>query len=342
MKNLCMFYFLYSLCFFGLKNSFLLSLPIDIVYTWVDGSDSEWLAIKNSSMPLDLAKAALVNGTVDGRFRDNQELRYSLRSIWQHAPFINHIYIVTMNQRPVWLANHPKVTIIDHKEIFKYKEDLPTFNSQAIESNIHRIPNLSEHFIYLNDDFFLGAEIVETDFFTDGQPHFFLEKKESPDGPAIEGETAYRKAWRNTNTFLNERYRREPRNFFLHSPYALVKSSMELFDREFPFIFKENSSHKFRSTDDYNVTNGLLHYSWLYNNKAIIKKIENIYISVKDDIFIKKTKEKLRILKKIQPKTFCLEDNMEVDFVLSQKLIHDFLEEYFPQAAPWEITNAVI
>ena len=34
----------------------------------------------------------------DSRFRDNDELRYSLRSLEQHAPWLRHIYIVTNGQ----------------------------------------------------------------------------------------------------------------------------------------------------------------------------------------------------------------------------------------------------
>ena len=35
---------------------------------------------------------------------------------------------------------------------------LPTFSSPAIEANLHRIPGLSEHFLYFNDDVFLGKK----------------------------------------------------------------------------------------------------------------------------------------------------------------------------------------
>src|SRR6185437_13294000 len=102
------------------------------------------------------------------------------------------------------------ISIIDHTEIFKDKKDLPTFNSQAIESNLHRIPHLAEHFIYFNDDFFLGAPVQHKDFFTSAQPHIFLEQVESPAGEPILGETAYRRAWRNTNNFLDEYFLVEP------------------------------------------------------------------------------------------------------------------------------------
>jgi len=56
------------------------------------------------------------------RYRDNQELRYSLRSIWKYAPWVRHIYIVTNGQVPRWLdINHPRLSIVTHADIFQNK-----------------------------------------------------------------------------------------------------------------------------------------------------------------------------------------------------------------------------
>ena len=93
--------------------------------------------------------------------------RYSLRSIEKFAPWILKVFIVTNGQVPDWLdANHPKVQIIPHELIFPNKSVLPTFSSSAIEMNLHRIPGLSEHFIYFNDDVFLGQPVYPYDFYT--------------------------------------------------------------------------------------------------------------------------------------------------------------------------------
>ena len=53
------------------------------------------------------------------------------------------------------------------KEIFDDPEDLPTFNSHAIEHNIYKIKGLSERFLYMNDDFFFGQYITLEDFYTE-------------------------------------------------------------------------------------------------------------------------------------------------------------------------------
>ncbi|XP_060101604.1 N-acetylglucosamine-1-phosphotransferase subunits alpha/beta isoform X2 [Heteronotia binoei] len=101
------------------------------------------------------------------RFEDNEELRYSLRSIERHAPWVRHIFIVTNGQIPSWLnLDNPRITIVTHQEIFQNVSHLPTFSSPAIESHIHRIPGLSQKFIYLNDDVMFGKDVWPDDFFS--------------------------------------------------------------------------------------------------------------------------------------------------------------------------------
>lgn len=101
------------------------------------------------------------------RFEDNEELRYSLRSVERYAPWIRHVFIVTNGQIPSWLnLDNPRVTIVTHQEIFRNLSHLPTFSSPAIETHLHRIPGLSQKFIYLNDDVMFGEEVWPDDFYS--------------------------------------------------------------------------------------------------------------------------------------------------------------------------------
>ncbi|ESN97148.1 hypothetical protein HELRODRAFT_85704 [Helobdella robusta] len=130
-------------------------LPIDVVYTWVNGSD-----------PI-LEFQLITEEISQNRFRDNDELLYSLRSLEQNAPWVRHVYIVTNGQIPSWLnLENPKLTLITHKKIFPNQSHLPTFSSPAIEAHLHRIPGLSDKFIYLNDDIFFGQPVWPDDFIT--------------------------------------------------------------------------------------------------------------------------------------------------------------------------------
>ncbi|XP_036432578.1 N-acetylglucosamine-1-phosphotransferase subunits alpha/beta [Colossoma macropomum] len=101
------------------------------------------------------------------RFEDNEELRYSLRSVERHAPWVRHIFIVTNGQIPSWLnLDNPRVTVVTHQDIFQNQSHLPTFSSPAIETHIHRIPGLSQKFIYLNDDVMFGKDVWPDDFYS--------------------------------------------------------------------------------------------------------------------------------------------------------------------------------
>ena len=99
------------------------------------------------------------------RFEDNDELRYSLRSVEKHAPWVRHIFIVTNGQIPSWLnLDNGRVTVVSHADIFVNKSHLPTFSSPAIESHLHRIPGISDWFIYMNDDVLFGRDVWPDDF----------------------------------------------------------------------------------------------------------------------------------------------------------------------------------
>ena len=161
-------------------------MKIDLVYTWVDGNDPKWQARKNDA--LRAAGKVPPAATAANRFDDNDELKYSLRSAEKFAPWINHIYIVTDGQRPAWLKDNPRLTVVDHKDIIP-KKCLPLFNSNAIEMFFGFIPGLSEHFLYANDDFFFNRP-VKPDFFFDkkGDPIVIMQEKPWPDKAFAKGD----------------------------------------------------------------------------------------------------------------------------------------------------------
>lgn len=142
-------------------------MKIDFVIPWVDGSDPEWIREKNHYLALQGQETIDVR---DARYRDWDELRYWFRGVEQYAPWVNKIYFVTNGQHPSWLVKeHEKLVWIKHEDYIP-KEYLPTFSANPIELNFHRIPNLSEHFVYFNDDMFLTAPTTEEDFFKDSLP----------------------------------------------------------------------------------------------------------------------------------------------------------------------------
>ena len=93
------------------------NIKIDMVYLWVDGNDENWLKEKNKwAKKLNIKNNPHQNNPC--RFIDNEELKYSLRSLEMYAPWINKIFIITNGQIPSWLdTSHPKIKIIRHDEI---------------------------------------------------------------------------------------------------------------------------------------------------------------------------------------------------------------------------------
>lgn len=143
-------------------------IDIDLVYLWVNGNDPAWIEKRDRYIGKPDQKTG---NNCAGRYADNNELMYSLRSVAKYAPWIHRIFIVTDNQTPQWLDTaNPRIRIVDHKEIMP-EECLPCFNSSVIEHFLHNIPGLSEHFIYANDDMLLNREVTpETFFAADGLP----------------------------------------------------------------------------------------------------------------------------------------------------------------------------
>ena len=82
-----------------------------------------------------------------------------MRSVHLFAPWVRRIHLVTAGQVPDWLdTDHPQVQVVDHRDILP-ADALPTFNSHAIETALHRVPDLTEQWVYLNDDVFLGRPL---------------------------------------------------------------------------------------------------------------------------------------------------------------------------------------
>ena len=140
---------------------------IDAVITWVDGSDKEYKKRleKHLTTPTNYKK----------QYLQANEIEYCVKSILKFAPFVRRIFIVTDSQKPSFtglkdLIVSKKVKVVDHKEIFKgYEKYLPTFNIRSIDAVLHRIEDLSEMFVYFNDDVFLINKIREEDWFVENK-----------------------------------------------------------------------------------------------------------------------------------------------------------------------------
>lgn len=146
------------------------NFPVDAVITWVDGNDPEWQMTYQKE----------IGRSIDNeRYIDINELYYCLTSISQYLPWLRNIFLVTMRpQQPKYLSQFPKVKVVYHEQIYNNSNYLPTFNSMSIETQLDNIPGLSEHFIYFNDDVFIGKYLDKQYFFSEnGMPILYKRDK---------------------------------------------------------------------------------------------------------------------------------------------------------------------
>lgn len=145
-----------------LENGMPMEYKIDLVMPYVDNTDPIWIKQFNkySSSQID----ENTNGKT--RFRGQGSFfKYVFRGIDKFMPWINNVYLIVQSdsQVPDWI-NKDKVKIITHDKFIPHKY-LPTYNSCTIEMFLWNIPGLSEHFIYINDDFYATNYLLPTDFF---------------------------------------------------------------------------------------------------------------------------------------------------------------------------------
>ena len=302
--------------------------PIDLVYTWVDGND-----------PVLQAKRAAYDGSDQRhRYTDHQELRYSLRSINEYLPWINHIYIVTDGQRPEWLAEHPKVSIVDHTQILA-AEYLPTFSSHVIESALHRIPGISEHYIYLNDDMVFLRPMHPEDFYTSaGLVYGIVSASMLPDN--AKGHLHSVTAQMNALEMINRRIECSFRHRMTQTYYPQRRSVVEDLEREFADDFHAMRQRRFRTAQDF-VTCTTLHAMWAYGTgRGLLRTNRTNYISVRSPdapgsygrVIAAKGKPYAR-------SSLCLNDAPSADGNEAPgyaESLRQFCESYFPRASPFE------
>ena len=130
-------------------------------------SDPEWRAeFDKYSGKIDNTN----NSMSEARFRDQGLLKYWFRGVEKFAPWVRKIHFVTGGQRPEWLVTeHPKLVHVHHKDFIPEKF-LPCFNSTSIEMHMHKINDLTDQFVYFNDDFYIINHVTLDRFFVNGLP----------------------------------------------------------------------------------------------------------------------------------------------------------------------------
>lgn len=139
----------------------------------VFADDPEWQADLQRACPGEYAAGA--------RFRSWGTEQLLIACVRKFMPWVRDIIVLLARESQVqpWMK---ELRVVFHRE-FMPEEFLPTFNSRAIEMFLHRIPGLSEHFLYGNDDMIPVSPLQKEDFFRNDLPCQRMTWKAFPEHP---------------------------------------------------------------------------------------------------------------------------------------------------------------
>jgi len=318
---------------FPVQNSLrYLNDPVDIVFTWVDGSDPLWRHDFNETAKAE-GRSLLDPELHQGRFHTREELRYSLRSVWAYCGWARNIYVVTAGQAPDWLVESDGLRLMDHADILPAAA-LPTFNSHAIEAALHKIDGLSEHFIYFNDDVAVGRPVQPELFFTPNGLARVFTSEALVDPSDDDTLTAFDTAAMRNRALLATRFHRVVRSKPDHAPFPLRRSTLERLEQEFATEITATIHSKFRSPHDLSVAASLAQHYGLIQQDSIVGDIAVDYVNVDS------ARLSLHLDRILHSKTFdafCInEASGTVATENQERLVRDFYNQMFPTPAPWE------
>lgn len=293
---------------------------MDIVITYVNGLDPEWLK--------DYAHFTNVP-VVEKRFRDWGTLPYLFRGIERNMPYINNVFLVVSreSQVPEWV-NRDKVKVVLHKD-FVPSVFLPTFNCNPLEMYLHRIPGLSEEYLYFNDDMYPLLPTEPEDFFENGcgkihfSRHFFT------------GNNMYKQICKNSHNAARMALGLKPTPYFIrpqHICSPMLKSECE----EVFYKMEDDIRNLISITRTGGNHNQYLFLDYMYyKGKIKDEKISNKHFSV-----ALATPEKLRkfILSPTR-KMACINDVhlSENRYEEMRRAILEAFEIRFPEKSKYEI-----
>lgn len=268
------------------------NIQIDAVIPWVNGNDKKWQEKINQHLT---DKIDFNKKKESVRFNSIGEINICIKSIIKYAPFFKNIYLVTDEQIPdafeslkaLGKSSGVNLEIIDHKVIFRgHEEFLPCFNSTSIISLIHRIPNLSEHYVLFNDDFFIMKKASIEDFFIDGLPVLRGQWEEYYENLKIKklyyqyfSSEKDKKRWEKgtlrKSMQIGAKLANDGNKKFLkrfHTPVSMRKSILIDFFENNKETLKNNISYKFRDNNKQFITETLANHLEIKNNTFHYKK----------------------------------------------------------------------
>jgi hypothetical protein len=266
---------------------------------------------------------------------------YALRSWDQYTSFVRRVFIVSNCLPPQWIdLRNERIEWIYHEAILP-KSALPTFNSHAIEACLHKIPGLSENFIYSNDDFFLTRPATAADFFHPNRiAKVRLEPYGQVNGEPEEGHPDYLNGARNANRLIEQAFSKSTTQLMTHSPMPLRKDVLAEMEDRFSDDFHRTIHNRFRAIDDIAVASYMHANYSILSGKALPDSTPVWLVQPNHNFRDKMTsliKWKRKNSRKL-PLSACLNDGTESHVNDDwNAAVSSFLEIFFDQKSEFEV-----
>jgi hypothetical protein len=142
-------------------------------------------------------------------------------------------------------------------------------------------------------------------------------------------------AAKNNRRLILERFDRRVTFKMKHAPMALRRSVLAEIEEQYPDELAATACHQFRHPDDVSLTSSLHQYYSFLSGWATIGELAYMYLNISAP----ETPAVLRLaLMSRRFDVFCINDTESdaITFPKQHVLMQDFLDAYFPVAAPWE------
>ena len=311
--------------------------PIDVLIKYIDLSDP---TLKREGIP-QIKKD-----------ENNQELKYCVRSILKNIPWVRKIYILMPNKKVRFFKDY---NLINDKIVYVNDKELIGFDSAniyAFQFRYHQMEhfNISENFITMDDDYFIGKPLKKTDF-------FYVENGKVV--PAIIA-SIFKEETQTSTRIAHNSYRKRAQKkkgqtseFFMYSVYTTYRYIIELLKKSLtvpyfthnaiPCNLKElkeiydlvsKSKHKYSTLDSINRHFESLQFQTFYMSYTFNKynkkvhPISNSYID-----------NDASITGNYNVHLFCINTGQKDYSDLSFKKARIVMENLFPESTQYELLN---
>ena len=254
----------------------------------------------------------------------NKDLEYSVLSVRKFMPWVRYIWVVVED---AYVAQNfqvlpRKVKIVRESEFIPRKYLPITWNSNVVESWIWRIKELSEHFIYMCDDMYIGKPTGVGAFFGPGGEPILRVYEGAPDYPGlsqVRSTIPYVRMWANAVEKYGMHYTR-----IQHQVLPYRKSLMHKFYLKYKKEVDRASGNKIRAGEgDFNLlrfTSALA----VMSGDSLLKVTGDSY-----DYFVESLDvPRIRAILKVRPQFFCINNN-----VMENEYVYKMLDAYYARPA---------